>query len=393
MRLATAGFFLLAAGAALARAAERAPPPFTDIASIRCVINYIPDAKQNYSLARWEGDLDRIKAAGFNAVWVVNVWAEFEPSVESPDWNEERIAWLRDVCEAARKRRLRVCLALAYVGEGWEPKGIDGRTWLLRPAEFARYLQYLRRIVRETRQFRSVFYLIMSEELLSTTLLVHPQDCPEAVGSFRAWAQKTDRNAAHWNARWATDFTWASLRPLDATERKRLEAWQDAARWHSHILRSRLPEIAAVIRGERPDAVVGYHDFLLDPVLALDTANAHLPAHSQFNFYSFPFYYDASRSMDENVRALLQKIAEARGLYPRMPLWVGELGADSGKCGEQTQADWFEQALPVLRQARAGYSVWAWREHSATGEQLALLREDGSPRTALAVLKQLNMGE
>jgi hypothetical protein len=154
-----------------------------------------------------------------------------------------------------------------------------------------------------------------------------------------------------------------------------------------------LAEIAAAIRAERHKAIIGYHDFLLDPVLALSAADAHLPASSQFNFYSFPFYYDASRSMDENVRALLQKIAEARRLYSRMPLWVGELGADSSKCGEQAQADWFRQAIPALRQAGAGYSVWAWREHSATGEQLALLREDGSPRPALAVLRELNMGE
>jgi hypothetical protein len=368
---------------------------------VRCVINYIPDAKQNYNLARWEGDLDRIKTAGFNAVWMVNVWAEFEPGVEPATWNEDRIAWLHEVCEAARSRNLRLCLALGYVGEGWQPRGIDGRAWLLRPAEFARYLQYLRRVVRETRQFQNVFYLVMSEELLSTALLVHPQECPEAVGSFRAWTAKANPDIAHWNARWGTDSAWASLGPLDASERKRIEAWQDAARWQSYVLRPRLArltaggraEIAAAIRAERHNAIVGYHDFLLDPVLALDAADAHLPASSQFNFHSFPFYYQPSQTMEENLRALREKLAEARRLYPKLPLWAGELGADSSKCGEQAQADWFRQAIPALREAGAGYSVWAWRDHSATGEQLALLREDGSARPALAGLKELNMGE
>jgi hypothetical protein len=213
------GSLSIAAAAVGLTSAVTAAPPFTDIAAVRCVINYIPDAKQNYNLARWENDLNGIKAAGFNAVWMVNVWAEFEPGVEPATWNEQRIAWLHEVCEAARRRNLRLCLALGYVGEGWQPRGIDARAWLLRPAEFARYLQYLRRIVRETRQFPNVFYLVMSEELLSTALLVHPQECPEAVGSFRAWTRKANPDTAHWNARWGTDFTWASLRPLDASER------------------------------------------------------------------------------------------------------------------------------------------------------------------------------
>lgn len=330
--------------------------------------------------------------AGFNSVWVVNVWAEFQPSLSPPIWEESRIKWLREVCKIAQREGLSVILVLGYVGEGWAPKGLDAEVWPLIPEQVEYYIAFLRRMVRETRDFPNLVYLLASEEILPATLLYHPDKRDECRKAFVNWAKTKNPDINYWNRRWGTSLTWETFKPLSTNERSRWEMWMDHYLWYASILREILPPMVKAIREERPDAIVGFHDFLLDPVLPPpSTADASIPIPNPFDFYSLGYYLDPKKSLLENLSLMQSKIDLARRLYPGLPLWMGELGADVEAVGEKKQRDWLSIAISSLKEQGIGYSIWNWRHYIERGtSSFSLLREDGSPRPALEVVKRLN---
>lgn len=382
-------FLFLLSSLALIYGASKPP-----IAHWRCVSNYIPYPEINYDIATWQKDLKDIKSAGFNAVWMVNVWAEFQPSLYPPIWKEERIKWLREVCKTAQREDLTLILVLGYVGEGWAPKGLDAEVWPLIPEQLEHYIAFLRRMVSETRDFPNVVYLLASEEILPSTLLYNPPKRSECIKAFRNWAEAQNPDINYWKERWGKSFTWETLKPLPAGERTRWEIWMDHYLWFASLLRTILPQMVEAIREERADAIVGFHDFLLDPVLPPSSpAEASLPSPNPFDFYSFGYYLDPKMGLLENLAALQRKIDLARGLYPQLPLWIGELGADVEAVGEKKQRGWLSLAISSLKEQGIGYSIWNWRNYIERGtSSFSLLREDGSPRPALEVVKRLNRG-
>ncbi|MBC7328291.1 beta-galactosidase [bacterium] len=363
-----------------------------ELAKWKCVSNYIPDPGLNYDISLWRRDLRDIKNAGFDAVWIVNVWAEFQPSIDPPTWNEERIKWLREVCRMAKDEGLTVILVLGYVGEGWAPKGLDAEVWPLIPQQVDSYIGFLRQMVRETKDFPNVVYLLASEEILPATLLYNPQKRRECVEAFRKWAKEENPDINYWNERWKGHFNWDDFCPLSTSERSRWEMWMDHYLWFASILRQLLPSMVKAMREERPSAIVGFHDFLLDPVLPPPSpAKASLPTPNPFDFYSIGYYLDPKLSLLENLSSLKERINLARSLYPKLPLWVGELGADVEKVGEKKQRDWLSLAISYLKEQKIGYSIWNWRHYLERGTaSFSLLKPDGSPRLAFEAVRRLN---
>jgi len=370
-------------------AAQADVPPFYPIGRTWSVSNYIPDPKASYDLEVWKHDLDGMRRSGFNTVWMVNVWAEFMPSVSPPAFNEDRLRWLQEVCKEAKAREMNVMLVLGYVGEGWGPKGVDEQVWFIVPEQFALYRSFIRRMAAATKAFDNVFYLLASEELLSATILYQPAKRSECVESFRTWAYSIQPDVSYWNRRWGTSFTWDTLSPANTTNRKRWESWADHNRWFAWLLRLRLPDLTGVIRSEKPEAIIGFHDFLLDPVLK--PTEGPIPSPNPFNFYSLGWYWDAARKdVAGNLKGMQERIRLARRLYPKLPLWMGELGADISQVGEAGQKEWLQSAARLLQRQNIGYSVWNWRHYIQGGKQVfSLLREDGTPRPALEALRFL----
>ncbi len=362
------------------------------LARWRCVSNYIPYPEKNYDIATWQRDLKEIKSSGFNAVWMVNVWAEFQPSLEPPIWEESRIKWLRDVCGMAYKEGLTLIIVLGYVGEGWAPKGLDAEVWPLIPDQLEHYIAFLKRMVRETKDFPNIVYILASEEILPATLLYNPDKRNECIEAFRKWAKVVNPHIDYWNERWGKSLNWDTLKPLPTKERSRWEIWMDHYLWFASLLRGILPKMVEAIRQERKDAVVGFHDFLLDPVLPPSSPEeASLPFPNPFDFYSLGYYLNPKMTLLENLTAMQSKIDLARRLYPDLPLWMGELGADVEAVGEKKQKDWLSLAISSLKEQGIGYSIWNWRHYIERGvSSFSLLREDGSPRPALEVVKKLN---
>jgi len=399
MTVRRASLIAAVAGALALSAQSLAAFDAASLSQIRSVSNYLlgPDAHDPNA---WRRDLDGMKLAGFNTVWMVNVWAEYQPAVSPPLWHEERIAALRDICAVAAERRMNLLLVLAYVGEGWGPKGLDVSVWPLVEQHRLQHLAFLRRMAAETRDFDNVFYLLCTEEILPATVLYAPQSRRETVASFREWARRANPDVAYWNRRWGTDYSWDTLTPADTSHRPRWELWADHARWHGALMRELLPPMVSVIRQENPSAVIGFHDFLMpEAKLSLTAGDGGLPLLDCFDFYSIGYYYDADLSggLDANLAALRGRLARARELYPSLPLFLGELGMavpvapPQARAAQETlQAQFLTQALTYLRDENIGFSLWSWRTVVPNAETThSLQREDGSETPTLQAIRRL----
>ncbi len=380
-------------------AARVVAEPFAvgDLPRVRCVSNYLY-GEPSHDLDAWRRDLDRMKADGFNTVWIVNVWAEYEPSVEPVEWKVDLLRKLHQICDEARTRGMWVVLPLAYIGEGWGPKGVDVPVWPLVEKHLKQHLTFLARMAAVTRDCPNVFYLLCTEEILPGTLLYKPNERPECVRAFREWARRANSDIAYWNERWGTTYTWDTLAPADTQHRPRWQLWADHNRWFGSLMRDLLPPMVKALRGVKPGAVIGLHDFLMPMGLGLTAADGALPSPSLFDFYSIGYYYDhgLAGGLEANLAELAKRVDRAHELYPGTPLFCGELGLDVPKAppdarsvGEALQADFLLRATTYLTEQRVGFSLWDWRTVVEREPRThSLVREDGSDTPALAGLRK-----
>jgi hypothetical protein len=388
-------------GVAAPAAAHAASFTVQDLPRVRCVSNYLY-GEEAHDVATWRRDLDRMKVMGFNTVWMVNVWADYEPSVEPEQWREDRLGALQGICAAARERGMWVVLPLAYIGEGWGPKGVDAAIWPLIPKHQQQHLAFLRRLAAATASFDNVFYLLCTEEILPGTLLYQPHQRPECVASFRDWARQANPDVAYWNRRWGTAFTWQNLTPADTTERHHWEQWADHQRWFAWLMRRLLPPMVEAIHQGKAGAVVGLHDFLTPLGLDLTAADGALAMPSPFDFYSLGYYYDHGMKggLEANLAELTRRVEAIRKLYPGVPLFCGELGLDVVKeppaaraAEEALQTDFLLRATGFLGQQKIGFSLWDWRTVvPAAPRTHSLIREDGTRTSALLRLHEAWQG-
>lgn len=392
MTRACAFFGCLASLVAALPAAADTPFTVQDLPRVRSICNYLY-GEDAHDVATWCRDLDSIKAAGFNTVWMVNVWADYQPSTDSPVWREDRLQALHDICAAARARDMWVIIPLAYIGEGWGPGGVDAAVWPLIEKDRLAHLEALRRITAAVRDCANVFYLLCSEEILPGTLLYTPTKSPECVASFRQWAREANPDIAYWNERWATDYTWDTLTPTNTDNRPRWQLWADHARWHGWLMRRLLPPMVAAIREVHPSAVIGFHDFLMPMGLDLTAADGALELPTPFNFYSIGSYYDFALAggYDANIADLHKRVETAHALYPGLPIFCGELGYDAlvepGEArdmDEIAQGHFLQDATRYLESQQVGYDIWCWRTVVPGVPRIhSLVRPDGSHRPAL----------
>jgi hypothetical protein len=367
-----------------------------EIPHVRCVCNYL-FGEDPFDLEAWTRDLDGMKAAGFNAVWVVNVWAAYQPDADG-EYDAAKLEWLRGVCRAAAERDMDVLLVVAYIGEGWGPKGVDVPAWPLIPKHRAQHARYLRWLAGGVADFDNVFYLLCTEEILPATLLYRPDERPECVTSFRSWAHRANPDVDYWNERWQTDYTWETLKPARTTDRKTWQTWLDHGRWFMYLMRQLLPPMSAAIREGDPDAVIGFHDFLIDPAVPYPSEERPQPGLCGFGFFSIGYYYVTDKSFEENMDGLRVRVEAAREYYPNLPIFCGETGLPVRKQPPETmaedealQARWFREALPYLIGEGVGYSIWSWRTVVESAEEThSLHREDGSPRPALDAIRDIH---
>ena len=287
-----------------------------------------------------------IKAAGFNAVWIPAVWADFDPSpLALPrTYNQAAFTNARAALDVLRANGMKALVGLDYVGVGWAPNfspvlsPAQACDWSVNTVTYAAFEQY-------------------AAEFL--TRLIGYSDV---------------------------------VRPLVFTEGAEGCGQADPA--HAVAVAARLRSTLGSLPNRMPLPVrmafsMGYHDYSM---ITLGWANGASPI-------ATPNPFDWLSSVAYNVATVGEldaRQARWRALYPSTPMILGEVGANGcGAGGEARQAVLNTMAAKYALDHGMGFSVWGWLNHgadectNASYGGLAITNADGTLRQSAVSLKAL----
>jgi hypothetical protein len=222
------------------------------------------------------------------------------------------------------------------------------------------------------------------------------RDSPLAAASFKAWCRARNGDVATWNKRWATQYTWDNLEPF-APKGASTDRWTDHWRWVADLLVKTHGELARKIKAQVGDkALLGYHEYSL---INADWAkgDSPIPKDNPYDFLSFVHYSNFDQApLDRTEEEMRGKLERFRTRYPRMPLLLGESGADSYHFGFKDQAAAAQRVLTFARDERIGVNWWMWRDF--TGADLSqcsygVCGIDGTPKPVYGVISKIWLGK
>lgn len=354
------------------KAAETTLPPAilstvsADYSKIRSTV-YLSGWREVYQ--KLLADLPKIKDTGFNTVWLVYSWAEFDskPLSNPREYNQAFITELKRTLELLRKNQMEVILPLVYVGPGYAPEGINPDNWNIDKTSFVAYREYVSRFLTEIQDYRDMSYILFSSE-----------------------------NAMHGNH------------------------WNDAV-LNARQIRESVGNIPRLLDPQlRAKFRLGFHDYVLinlDWSTCLDPETRAISNHCgavsespikdpiSFDFvmtvgYEMLNNYNAAPTSfltltDTQIKNNLQKRANRfKVLYPNTPLLAGEYGYRGCENGEDSQAKILKIQTEFALDNNYGLNVWSWKAASDECTNvslggLAITNPNGTARKAVDMLKQL----
>ena len=299
-------------------------------------------------------NLPAIKAAGFNAVYIPAIWADFDPSpLASPRaYSTAAFADAKAALDLLRASKMRTVVGLNYVGPGFAPNfgpvlpDAQACDWARTPPVYAAFEQYAAEFMTQLSSYSDMLSLMVFTESAEGCGLATQAAAPAVALQLQT--------------------TLGSLP-------------------------SRLPPLLRLMW------TIGYHDYT---IVNLGWGNGVGPIAlpSEFDFVSM-VAYNVSTTTELDTRA-----GRFTALYPATPLYVGEMGtngcATAPGVGEAGQAT--NDAL-LVQWALAhdhGLNLWGWPASGGSPDEslecsnpvfggLAITNADGTPRSAVAAVKAL----
>jgi hypothetical protein len=310
---------------------------------------------------RIRDDLKAVKKTGLEGIWVVTPMADYRNggdwfTVPTGTWREDQLARLRQKIEYADSLGLKIIIGMAY--------GAFGPHWFTEDLDFQNYLDYVQRIVTETAKYKNVAYVFSGEEI-NSGWYAQTASYPECVRSFRNWCYGQNTSISYWNTRWGTSYTWDTIVPSWLSSNSTV----DYFRWmYTGIYRPRMTQVANLIKGIAPDAVLGYHEWLVDS--RISTSDAPIPLDGSFAFVSSSIYGGLSDAQS--------RVPILKALFPSIPISICELGTTPAAQPTQTK--------PYLDGQGCGYNWWSWwQTYTPNPEQWNFLDENGARRSAFSL--------
>ncbi len=324
--------------------------------------------------------LQQLQDDGFNAVLLVLPWAQFQPSVSPPRYDQALLSRLEAIMDAAARRGLGVILRLGFL---WEAKPLAEQTFR-RYAEYAQredirlawrdYLQTLHRLVQAHEAFRFAFlswedfyWPIFSAGSAGAE---HVRQQRARDGGFTAYLQRR-----------------FSLDGLNGVYQTNFESWDAVA----------IPTPAEFLFEQYTRF---YENELLDPICCaaaesfpgirmekrVDAEWIQSPEGLKFYHWSMNFpgastkviYYHAQIGMaGGQVHELDAAVAHLRDLlagYCRMaeidekkPFidqfnFFDDTHAEWARISDQALPDFVEASYDVLSKFSSGYAIWGYRD-------------------------------
>ncbi len=326
--------------------------------NIRSVAYAFPGSTGDYQTP-WTtlpANLQKIKAAGFNTVWLYMVWSKFEPqALPTPIYNDQNFENLKNTLALLKANNMKAILPMNYLwGRGNDgrshPIGINDDSWLKDPVQYAAFESYMKEFLTRISEYSDTVYILLFTE--GTNTIVSPYS-PEAHAAL--------------------------LRPTLGSLPKRLPT----------ELRSKF--------------LIGYHDDSLIDKLSVPLSKSILPIEDpiSFDFLSFNNYGTVQRNLNASqvINEMNQQVSRYKKYYPNTPLILGEFGASS--CpqygNEDTQAETDRLLINYAINNNFGFSLWGYSSlkspnNCANGSAdvgLGIYNNNGTPKKVVGVITKL----
>lgn len=294
--------------------------------------------------------MPRIKDIGFNAIWLVLPWAEFCPRPLRDEDNEDTFSELIRLLEACRGYGLQAMLPLNYFGEGWEPEGINARTFLTDMEGYSSFERYVSRFLRRIQGFSDMVYILCFSE-----------------GMYAGRDPRAEGDA----------ISYELQETLGSLPRRMPDDLRAAFKF-------------------------GYHD---GEFLAMGYGGEYSPVQTPcpYDFLSMVGY--VSTMNDKSVKGIRRELDIRKSRFKEKhfetPIYMGEWGASSCPERERYQANKNQIVLDWAEGNLEGWSLWGWfpgpQDQDCTNpvfNGLSITRYDGSyKQTAKRIKRRLHPSE
>ncbi|MBI4708729.1 MAG: cellulase family glycosylhydrolase [Candidatus Portnoybacteria bacterium] len=330
------------------------PPPATLVSNIKSVTWYDFGVTAAQSYLNLQAALPKMKSTGFNTVWLVNAWRNFNPQplATPPIYNEQSFSDLKKVLDLLRANNMKAIIGLNYLGKGWEPEGIDKCKWITDSVMYNSFEAYAKEFMTRISSYGDMAYVLFFTE--------NSEPCGPKPGAGRDWNAYTD-------AKEIADLLRATLGSLP----------------------NRLP---ADLRSKFK---MGYHDYSL---ITLNWAGGVSPTlnPNPFDFLSTVAYGFESKTDQQIKDEIDLRASRFKALHPAKPLIIGEFGATSCNAQDANQARVDTTIVSHALSKAYGFNLWGWKPGPGDMEcagppfgGLAITNQDGTLKKAANDLKAI----
>ncbi|MBI4396743.1 MAG: Ig-like domain-containing protein, partial [Elusimicrobia bacterium] len=306
-----------------------------------------------------EREIPKIKAAGFNALWLVNAWYVYDSSpLASPRvYKEDAFNHLKAELDILRDNDMQAFIGLNYLGTGWEPKGISFCPgWVEDQNSYNAFKEYVVEFSTRIWDYSDMVHLLFFTEAA--------EPCRFTPSSATYWANGAD--------------------PALAAE-------------VADIARSKLGNLPNELPPDiRNHFSFGYHDYTLINWGLVDGDHLPIASASTFDFLSMVVYFMDDLADSQIADTVSQRAGRFRTFFPSLPLIVGESGAKhcTGSYTPANQSRVLTAIESTALDLDLGLNVWAWLSlpgecTTPTSGRYAITQADGTFYPAVDSLTSL----
>jgi len=350
-----------------------------DFANVRSVTFY------NFPNFSWQetgwfdslkADLPRMKAAGFNTIWLVCTWRHFQPSISPLTLYQAAYDNLLTVVDYFKNEGMYVILPHPYLGQGWAPDGLDYATqWPFGADYYAAFEEFAAGFVDTIRDYDNAIVLFHHEGFGNPNISDTPLVRQAMIETYQAINPDID----YWNAEFGTSYSSFNQIPVPGY----------ATSTYRYLIvryfRLHVPRMIERLKKElEPKCAFGIHDFYYAPgFLDHDTC---IPGDNPYDVYSGVHYPLDDFSINNPAEGLDIRMANLDVLQLNIPVIFGECGLSLLRYGwitEQIRADFFGGCTAYFLGNALGYNFWQWQDFAETimGRN-GLIYENGNEKPA-----------
>jgi len=339
---------------------------FAEMRSV-CYYNVATDHQTSWTMTAWfdalKADLPLMKAAGFNTVWLVVPWADFQPSINPVSTNQGSYDLLAAVAAYFKSEGLYLILPHPYLGTGWAPTGYDHHAeWPFGDDYLQAFKDFMYGFVDVIKDYDNILVLLHHEGYFNN----YSVDNPIVKQAMMETYQTINPDIEYWNAEFG--FSYSSFDEIPVPGPLALRG----TRLFIQHFRLNIPPLIDRLKDELgAKCAFGIHDWwYLQGFISVDTC---IPGNNNYDVYSSTYYPGVGAPnwtyINDPATGLNARMARAPILQLNIPVIFGETGLFIGDppigtpgVTEQIRADWYSGCAAWFLANGIGYDFWGWED-------------------------------